>query len=151
MHINHGSMGHGYWAVTVNGSWVLTHDSVPMTHVTHPNLLTHLVHDPLTRYLLLLCDRLLWKRVRGVHPPRVRPGHKTPQFSHKNWGKELISTWISWKYAWFSFPCFRRTRCIFQDNVNNIRDAQTDSWTAQIHMPLSTTFTEAQKSKQCNY
>ena len=29
----HGSTGHGYW---------------PVTHVTHPDLLTHLTHDPLT-------------------------------------------------------------------------------------------------------
>ena len=96
MHINHGSMGHGYW---------------PMTHVPHPNLLTHLAHDPLTRYLLLLCMRSLpLAREFGASiPQRVEPGDKTPQISHKNWGKELISTWISWKYSWFSSPCFRRT------------------------------------------
>jgi len=63
------SMGHGYW---------------PMIHVAHPNLLTHLAHDPLTRYLLLLCDHLLWKRVRGVHPPKSKTRtQNTSNFSQK--------------------------------------------------------------------
>ena len=38
-----------------------------MTHVTHPDLLSHLAHDPLTRYMLLLCDRLLWQENSGRH------------------------------------------------------------------------------------
>ena len=95
VHINHGSMGHGYW---------------PVTHVTHPNLLTHLAHDPLTRHALTLRLLALAREFGASIPQRVGPGDKTPQISHKNWGKELISTWISWKYhAWFSSSWFRRT------------------------------------------
>jgi len=45
----------------------------------------------------------------SIDPQRVGPWHKHLKISHKNWGKELISTQISWKYAWFSFPCYRRT------------------------------------------
>jgi len=72
MHINHGSMGHRYW---------------PMTHLTHPDLLTHLAHDPLTRYVLLLCDRLLWQQNSGRPSQKSRTRTQTPQISHKNWGK----------------------------------------------------------------
>jgi len=68
MHINHGSMGHGYW---------------PMTHKTHPDLLTHLAHDPWpTDPLSALTLRLLaLAREFGTRlSPDVGPGHKHLKF-----------------------------------------------------------------------
>jgi len=44
------------------------------------------------------------KRIQSVHSPKSRTRTQTTQISHKNWGKELISTQISRKYAWFSSP-----------------------------------------------
>ena len=39
-----------------------------------------MTHDPLTRYLLLLCDRLLWQENSGRLSPDVGPGHKHLKF-----------------------------------------------------------------------
>ena len=96
MHINHGSMGHGYWP----------HDPCDPSQFVDP--FSPWPTDPLSA--LTLRSLALASEFGASIPQRVGPGDKTPQISHKNWGKELISTWISWKYhAWFSSSWFRRT------------------------------------------
>jgi len=71
------------------GQWVMGTDP---WHVTHPDLLTHLAHDTLTRYPLLFCDRLLWHENSGrPYPKEYDQDTNTSHFSQKL-GKELIST-----------------------------------------------------------
>jgi len=84
MHIYHGSMGHGYW---------------PMAHVTHPDLLTHLAHDPWGVWpndplsaLTLRSLALAREFGASIVPQRVGPLYcrtQTPQISHRNWGYRI--------------------------------------------------------------
>ena len=89
------------------GQWV----TGTMIHVTHPDLLTHLTYDPWPTDPLSALSRrsLALAREFGASIPKSRTRTQTPQISHKIGGIEVINVQISWKYAWFSFPCFRRT------------------------------------------
>jgi len=93
--------------ILIMGQWVTGTDPWPMWPSQFVDLFSPWPTDPLSA--LTLRSLALSREFGASIPQRVGPGDKTPQISHKNWGKELISTWISWKCAWFSSPCFRRT------------------------------------------
>ena len=48
-----------------------------------------MTHDPLTVYLLLLCDRLLCQENSGRLSPDVGPGHKHLKFLTQKLGKRI--------------------------------------------------------------
>jgi len=61
--LNHGSTGHGrpYW---------------PLIHVTHPDFLTHLIHDPLTALYHINGQCFRFMRPVGLRTTNVQDGGK---------------------------------------------------------------------------
>jgi len=65
-----------------------------------------MTHDPVTRYLLLLCDRLLWQENSGRLSPDVGPGHKHLKFLTQKLGKRINKHINVIKICKISVPVF---------------------------------------------
>ena len=76
------------WHAHGNGHWVT--DSDPLTHVTHPKMVTHLTHDPLTHFHL-------WSGCRSLTVALVGRQHSTmtiyPRSGPRTW-PIIMEPWL---------------------------------------------------------